>query len=178
MNASKIIVNVMMSGLLFGLVGCGSSNDYKDIEVFMAQVDELPKGRIDPLPPIETIPPFSYKAGTKRSPFEPPVVIKKIDRQGGPQVTPNFNRTKQFLEQFPIGQLAIVGTLAQSGTTFGLVQDGDGGVHRVQPGDFLGTDHGQIDGISETTIDIVEIVPDGTGGWVQRARTVALIGGA
>jgi type IV pilus assembly protein PilP len=41
----------------------------------------------------------------------------------------------------------------------------------------MGTDHGRIQDIAETAIELIEIVPDGTGGWVERARTVSLGGG-
>ncbi len=169
------LCTLMTAGLL---TGCGASNDFADIEAFMKEVDSRPKGRIEPLPPIETVPPFAYKASSLRSPFEPPVVVKPIDQQSGPQVTPNFNRVKQYLEQYPIGQLAMVGTLEQNSAVFALVQDSDGGVHRVQRGDYMGTDHGEIQDVSEGGIELIEIVPDGTGGWVERARTVALAGGA
>ena len=70
----------------------------------------------------------------------------------------------------------MVGTLAQGSFKYALVRDSDGGVHRVESGDYLGTDHGQIQTIGESSIEIIEIVPDGTGGWVQRARTVSLGG--
>ena len=72
----------------------------------------------------------------------------------------------------------MVGTLAQGPTTFALIKDGDGGVHRVQTGDFMGTDHGRILAVTDTNIDLIEIVPDGTGGWVERERTVSLPNGA
>ncbi len=160
------------------LSACGGGNNYADLEAFMDEVDSRPRGRIEPLPPIETVPPFSYMVSNKRSPFEPPAVVKRVDRRSGPQVTPDFNRVKQFLEQFPIAQLAMVGTLAQNGTTFGLIQDANGGVHRVQTGDYMGSDHGKIEGVNDTSIELIEIVPDGTGGWVERTRSVALVGGA
>ncbi len=163
---------------LLSVAACSPSNDYADINAFMDEVDARPRGRIEPLPPIETVPPFSYVVSNKRSPFEPPAIVKRVDRRSGPQVTPDFNRVKQFLEQFPIAQLAMVGTLAQNGVTFALVQDGNGGVHRVQPGDYMGSDHGKIEGVKETGIDLIEIVPDGTGGWVERTRSVSLAGGA
>ncbi len=179
MRSSKAhLYTTVALSLTIGLSGCGVSRDYSDIESFMDEVDSRPRGRIEPLPPIETVPPFSYMASTKRSPFEPPIVIKKVDRQNGPQVTPDMNRVKQFLEQYTIGQLSMVGTLAQGGTTFALIEDGDGGVHRVRRGDYMGTDHGRIEIVSDTSIELIEIVPDGIGGWVQRARTVALQDGA
>ena len=93
---------------------------------------------------------------------------------GGAKVQPDLNRVKQFLEQFPIATLAMVGTLAQGDRLYALVRDGEGGVHRVQLGDYMGTDYGRIQKIAESELELIEIVPDGTGGWVERARTVAL----
>ena len=174
MRMPQTALGTVMLLVTFGLMGCSPSSDYSDIEAFMDEVDSRPRGRIEPLPPIETIPPFAYTASTKRSPFDPPQKVKPINKQSGPKVTPIPNRVKEFLEQFPIGQLSMVGTLAQGGTMFALIQDGEGGVHRVKRGDYVGTDHGQIATVSDTTIELIEIVPDGTGGWVERARTVAL----
>ena len=174
----KLRTSIAAFGFAAVLAGCGSGSGYSDIDDFMAEVNERPKQRIAPLPPFEQVPPFAYQASTERSPFEPPVVVKPVEREkGGPRVVPDFNRVKQFLEQYTIARLAMVGTLAQQGTMFGLIQDGDGGVHRVQPGDYIGTDHGQIQSIDEAAIELIEIVPDGTGGWVERARTVSLGGG-
>jgi type IV pilus assembly protein PilP len=160
------------------VAGCSSDGEFSDLSAYMEEVQSRPPGRIEPLPPFEQVPPFAYQASNMRSPFEPPVQVKRVDRaQGGPQVQPNLNRARQFLEQYPVGSLRMVGTLAQGNRTYALVQDGDGGVHRVQRGDYMGTDHGRIQDIAETAIELIEIVPDGTGGWVERARTVPLGGG-
>jgi type IV pilus assembly protein PilP len=140
-------------------------------------VQDRPPGRIEPLPPFEQVAPFAYQASTMRSPFEPPVEIRSPSRPSGPQVKPDPNRAKQFLEQYSIGSLNMVGTLAQGSRTYALVQDADGGVHRVERGDYMGTDHGRILDIEEGAIELIEIVPDGTGGWVERSRTVSLGGG-
>lgn len=159
------------------LTGCGQSSDHGDLQAFMAEVKARPKGRIDPLPPFEQVPPFAYQASAMRSPFEPPVVVRKVERNaGGPKVRPDSNRVKQFLEQFTIGQLAMVGTLEQGAQLFALIRDGEGGVHRVQRGDYMGSDHGKVQAIVDAGIELIEIVPDGTGGWVERARTVNLAG--
>jgi len=71
----------------------------------------------------------------------------------------------------------MVGTLEQGASMYALIQDSDGGVHRVERGDYMGTDHGKIQVIGEAEIELVEIVPDGTGSWVERIRTVSLGGG-
>lgn len=156
------------------LTGCADS-DFSDLKAYMEEVKSRPKSRIPPLPTIKTVAPFAYQASVMRSPFEPPVVVRRVARTaGGPQVEPDFNRVKQNLEQFPIAQLSMVGTLSQNGALFALVADSDGVVHRVRKGDFMGTDHGNVQSLTDVSIELVEIVSDGTGGWVQRARTVAL----
>ena len=172
---SRMLRTVGLLCVLFA-TGC-ADNDFSDLQTFMDEVKSRPKGRIEPLPTIQTIAPFAYQASTMRSPFEPPVVVRRVERAaGGPKVEPDLNRVPQYLEQFPIAQLAMVGTLAQSGTQYGLVQDGEGVVHRVRRGDYMGTDHGKVLSVAEGAIELLEIVSDGTGGWVERARTVSLKG--
>ena len=159
------------------LSGCGGGQNFSDIEQFMAEVEARETPDIEPLPPFEQVEPFAYQASTQRQPFEPPVKVTALEkRPDGVKVEPNFNRVQQYLEQFPIGQLTMVGTLSQSASEYALFQDPEGGVHRVKRGDYIGTDHGRIQMISELEVRLVEIVPDGTGGWVERARTVALGG--
>ena len=175
MSFLKLIV---LGGLFAALMGCSPSRDYSDLEAFMDEVDSRPRGRIDPVPPLQTVAPFAYAVSNKRSPFEPPIVVKRVNQNSGPQVTPDFNRVKQFLEQFPVAQLSMVGTLAQGAEKFALIQDPRGRVTTVRAGEYMGTDHGKIQEVADTSIELIEIVPDGTGGWVERARSVALSSGA
>jgi type IV pilus assembly protein PilP len=44
----------------------------------------------------------------------------------------------------------------------------------VRTGDYLGRNHGKIMTIDESKIDVMEIVPDGEGGWLERPRTLPL----
>lgn len=158
------------------LAGCGGG-DFSDLEEFMNEVNARPAPPIQPLKVFARAQPFAYEAMGLRSPFEPPVVVKQGPRPKGPQVKPNPNRVKQYLEQFTIASLSMVGTLSQGPAMYALIQDSEGGVHRVQRGDYMGTDHGKIQSIDEAAIELVEIVPDGTGSWVERIRTVSLGGG-
>jgi type IV pilus assembly protein PilP len=47
-------------------------------------------------------------------------------------------------------------------------------VHRVSVGDHMGQNFGKITGISETEVVLMEIIPDGLGGYIQRPASVAL----
>lgn len=173
----RSIANGVVALMVVCATGCSSGHDFADLDAFMAEKDAQRPRPIDPLPEFSPYEPFVYSAANLRSPFEPPQEIKPVDRsRSRPNVTPDFNRTKQYLEQFNMAELMMVGTLSQGASLFGLVRDSSGGVHRVQNGDYMGTDHGRIHVIGEARIELIEIVPDGAGGWVERERTVALGG--
>jgi len=67
----------------------------------------------------------------------------------------------------------MVGTLANGDGRFALVKGGDG-VHRVKVGDYLGRNYGRIVDITDAEVEVLEIVPDGEGGWLERPRSLNL----
>ncbi|MDE0190628.1 MAG: pilus assembly protein PilP, partial [Gammaproteobacteria bacterium] len=58
--------------------------------------------------------------------------------------------------------------------TLALIRDPSGITHPLAVGDYLGRDHGRIAAIRPLGIDILELVEDGQGGWMARARTLDL----
>jgi len=174
-DTMTLLPAALCTALLLTLGGCSGSAKENDLQKFFDTVQSQGKGRIQPLPPFETVAPFAYQAGNLRSPFEPPVLtaVRKPPK-GGKAVKPDPTRVKQFLEQFNVGQLAMVGTLAQGGQLYGLIRDYEEGVHRVRAGDYMGSDHGRITRIDDVSIELLEIVADGSGGWVERQRLVTM----
>lgn len=155
------------------LVGCGS--DFADLDAFMAEVKARPKGLIDPIPTYPPYQAFTYKAMSKRSPFERQLEIREVaSTSGASNVKPDPNRSKEFLESFAIESLKMVGTIYKSGVLWGLIGDSANNVHRVTIGNYMGRNHGKITSISESQINLIEIVPNGAGAWVERPRTVAM----
>jgi type IV pilus assembly protein PilP len=67
-----------------------------------------------------------------------------------------------------------VGTLKGGKGFFGLIQSKDGLVHKVQPGNYLGQNDGKITDITGSKISLIEIVPDGLGGYIERPASLAL----
>ncbi|MBH3339701.1 type 4a pilus biogenesis lipoprotein PilP [Pseudomonas mendocina] len=166
--------NIALVLIFAALTGCGSSNDFADLRSYMDEVRAKPKGAIEPLPKFQPYESFTYRAASLRSPFQPPVKIDVVARQKGSQeIKPDESRVKQFLEGFNIENFEMVGTLRNDRELFALV-NGAGGVHRVKVGDYLGRNHGKILVIDESKIDLMEIVPDGEGGWLERPRSLSL----
>jgi type IV pilus assembly protein PilP len=94
-------------------------------------------------------------------------------QHGAGDIRPDPDRAKQYLEGFGIEQFEMVGTLSNATGSFALLR-GAGGVHRLKVGDYLGRNDGRIVAISGSQVDVVEIVPDGEGAWLQRPRIIPL----
>ena len=87
---------------------------------------------------------------------------------------PDPDRSREYLEGFPLDTLGMVGTLYIGETMYALVRTSDGLIHRVVPGNYLGQNDGRITDISESEITLVEIISDGIGGYIERDADISL----
>ena len=173
-SAFRLLCLLLMApGLLSGADRC-----FRDLDAFMAEKRARPGGVIEPIPTFKAYEAFAYAATTLRSPFDRPVDIRQLAALSARvALRPDDNRPKEYLERFTLDSLLMVGSLERSGQDWTLIRDPDGGIHRVQVGNFLGRDHGRIVEMGDTFIAVIEIVPDGTeDGWVERPRTIELSG--
>ena len=168
----------MLILILATMIVAACSHDMSDLRQRLQQVKSLPPEPIPPLPEIKPYEVFIYEAEGLRDPFsggllqEAPDDSQVAQSSGGPQ--PDFDRRRELLESFSLDSLSMVGTLNFQGENYALVQDPDDIVHRVVPGNYLGRNHGEIVSISPTQIEILELVPNGVGGWIEREAAIAL----
>ena len=151
------------------LAGCTSADD--ELNRFIEETKHEPGGRVEPLPEIKPYETYVYADSEMRSPFMPSAPGAGAGLAG---VRPDSKRNREFLEQFSLDTLKMVGTLRLGGGMFGLVQTKDGLVHRVAVGEHLGQAEGKITEISPSKISLVEIVPDSLGGYMERPAALAL----
>jgi len=171
----RTLLITLVAGALVS--GC-ASDDFSDLDEFMAEKRSRPGGIIAPIPTFKVYEAFAYSATTLRSPFDRPIEVREIAQLNAVKtIKPDTERPKEFLEQYTFDSLRMVGTLEKDGTNWSLVKDPEGGVHRVRLGNFLGRNHGKIVEMTDTYLDVIEIVSDGTEeGWVERPRTIKLSG--
>lgn len=170
MNKKKY--GILLSVLF--LTACSSDN-FDDLVAFMAQVKAAPGGRIEPIPTFAPYKPFDYGATTLRAPFDLPVLVKPDDISTSAAVEPpSSTRPKELLEQFNIESLRMVGSLEKDGQLWALINDGMGSVHYVKNGNYLGKNHGRIVATTPTYIQLVEVIPNGSNGWVERPKILEL----
>ena len=147
-----------------------------DLDQYINTVKARPGGRIEPLPEITPYEVFTYVADVEgwRSPFVPDSPQAAAGGSPNNSIRPNADRSREYLEQYPLDTLRMVGSLRQGETSYGLVQTSDGLVHRVVPGNYMGQNDGRIVNINESAIELIEIISDGIGGYVEREAAVGL----
>ena len=173
MTASLTRLLPLMLLVCFGLTACGGDMD--DLDQYINGVKARPGGRIEPLPEITPYEVFTYVADADglRSPFVPdsPQAAAGIAAGG---TRPDPERSREFLEQFPLDTLRMVGTMQLGETNYGLVQTSDGLIHRVILGNYMGQNDGRIVAVNESAIELIEIISDGIGGYLEREAAVGL----
>ncbi|WP_114959799.1 pilus assembly protein PilP [Thermomonas haemolytica] len=149
------------------LVACGGSRG--DLEKWVAEVKAKPAPPLEPLPTMQQFETFEYTAQNMRDPFDQTFTGEGA---GGPR--PDPGRRKQTLEMFSLDSLKMVGTLGSGKNLVALVMAPDKVTYRVKPGDYMGQSDGRVTGVFEDRIELVELVPDGAGGWLERPAKMAL----
>ena len=161
---------VIVGAVLAGLTLAGCSGGQSDLQKWIADTKKKPGGRIQALPEVKPYETYVYSATKLRSPFQP----QGTSSVNGQNLRPSSRRNREFLEGFSLDTLKMVGTFKVGGSFYGLVQSKDGLVHKVQPGNYLGQNDGKVTEITGGKISLVEIIPDGLGGYIERPASLAL----
>ena len=157
--------------VLASFIAAGCSGGQSDLQKWIAETKKKPGGRIQPLPEVRPYETYVYSAANLRSPFQPQ---GPNSANGQANLRPSSRRNREFLEGFSLDTLRMVGTFKVGSSFYGLVQSKDGLVHKVQPGNYLGQNDGKVTEITGGRISLVEIIPDGLGGYIERPASLAL----
>lgn len=166
---------LLMLVALIGLAGCSrgissTPGEAPNLETWIAEVKARPAPPLDPLPVMQQFETFEYAAHALRDPFSNAFT----DQSNGNGPRPDSSRRKQTLEQFPLDSFDMVGTLGRGAGLVALVMAPDKVTYRVRPGAYMGQADGRVTAVFEDRIELVELVPDGAGGWLERPATLAL----
>jgi len=172
---SRALLALSMTLLVITLTGCAQSRS--ELETYIAEVKQRPGRPLPPLPKMQEFETFEYAAHGMRDPFAKIASDQAQESDavaGGTGIRPDRTRRKEELESFPLDSLDMVGTMGSDANIFGLVKDPSGVVHRVKTSNYLGQNDGKILGIFEDRIELVELFPNGLGGWEERRSAIAL----
>lgn len=154
------------------------NEDMSDLRQFVGEVKQRPGGEIEPLPEMKTYESYSYPEGLERDPFarlsfaEPQTEATPEEIASGPM--PDATRPRELLEDYALDSLGFVGTLQRESELFALIRDPGGTIHRVQPGNHMGQNYGEITAITPTQVELRELIQTQRGNWIEREAAIAL----
>lgn len=166
----------LVVALMAGLLGACGGDGMDDLREYAQKTKARPGGRVEPIPEVRPFEIFGYVEDGRPSPFaawsEQPAAQISRSSVGGLQ--PDINRRKEPLESYPLDGLKFVGTLDRGKQKWALISAPDRIVYRVTVGNHLGQSDGRIVSIGDDRVTLIEIVPDGQGGWAEREAALML----
>lgn len=162
-----ILAVLVTSGCARGIAS--TPGDAPNLEKWVEDVRARPAPPLEPLPVMQQFETFEYAAQTLRDPFSN--AWSNTDTGG---LRPDPDRRKETLEQYPLDSLDMVGTIGKGAGLVALVMGPDKVTYRVRPGNYLGQSDGRVTSVREDGVELVELVPDGAGGWLERPASLAL----
>ena len=158
--------------ICLALAGC-SGEQHSDLRQFVRDSDNMPRGRIPPLPEVKPYEPFEYAAFDLLDPFVVRTITAPKSAKPDPRL-PDPNRRKGPLEAFPLENLKMVGSLSQKKEYFALIKTPDNNLYRVKMGDFMGQNFGRVIEISESAVKLKELIQDSGNDWKEEERLLLL----
>ncbi|HSD60298.1 MAG TPA: pilus assembly protein PilP [Burkholderiales bacterium] len=169
-SATRIrIAGLSAVALAVALAGCGESA-YQDLEQFVKQSGQGLRGKVEPLPEVKPYEAFSYTALDQPDPFKP----RKLTPKFAGAAQPDPSRRREALEEFPLDNLRMVGTMERKGTMFALIRSPDNNLVQVKPGDYIGQNFGRVTTVAEGEVKVKELMQEASGAWVEREASLSL----
>lgn len=170
-GAARCLSRLLLLSCALLLSAC--SSDMTDLQQWVTEKKAERVAFRNDLPDVKPYVVYEYQSASLRSPFEP-TVLESQRKKSSSGEGPDLTRNKQPLESYALDTLRMVGTLLRENVTYALVQTPDGLIHRVQNGNYMGENDGQIVSISESKIQLTELVSDGLGGYAKRDAGIGL----
>jgi len=166
---------LLLTCILLLAAGC-SNHDMNDLTPYTLETKQKYMGKVEALPAIIPYESYHYRVTEKRDPFKPSVsLVKSIAlARSSSKIKPNAVRNKEDLEKYALETLVMVGIMNNNGQNWAIVKAPDSSIFRVKKGNYMGENNGKILKITESRIDLKEIVQDGLGGWIERPNKLAI----
>lgn len=161
--------------LLSGLAGCGDSG-VQELKQWMAEVRSQTRVSITRLAEPKKFAPFVYSEKNNIDPFNPGKLAAALAKQkasSGSGIKPDLERRREPLEGYPLDTLTMVGTLQKPGLSYALLRI-DKSIFQVKVGNYIGQNLGMITNITETAVELKEVVQDASGDWIERKAKLEL----
>lgn len=175
MNNFRLIVPMLAVASTLTLTGCGDGGT-QEVRLWMDEVKRKAPVSIKKLPEPKKFTPFVYEAESELDPYDPmklTVALAKVAAKSGSGIKPDLERRREPLENHPLDTITMVGTMQKPGLNYALLQV-ERSIFHVKVGNYIGQNFGMVTRITDTEVELKEIVRDASGEWVERMAKLEL----
>lgn len=175
MKGFRSIIAVPMVLGVAALSGCGDGGT-QEVSQWMDEVRRKTPVLVKKLPEPKQFTPFVYAASEELDPYDPmkmSVALDKLEESSPSSIKPDLDRRREALESHPLDIIRMVGTLQKPGLNYALLQV-DRAIFHVKVGNYIGQNFGKVTRITDTEVELMEVVRDASGEWVERAAKLEL----
>ncbi len=172
--SARTALTVAAVGVAGALSGCNDNG--VELQQWMQETKQQTKVSIPKLSEPKKFIPFLYDSKASIDPYNPKklmVAFARAQSNSSSMLKPDMERRREPLESFPLDTLKMVGTLQKPGVTYALLQ-ADKTVFQAKVGNYVGQNFGLITKISDTDVELKEIVQDASGDWIERPAKLEL----
>lgn len=176
MNRSRQFFWPLLMLATVHLVAC-SSND-SEISTWMAEQRAQSRPRVTPISEPKKFIPQEYLGAEAMDPFNVQKLTQALKRDSASPgnmaiIAPEMARRKEALEMMPLDSMAMVGSMQKGGVPVALLRI-DNLLYQVKVGNYLGQNFGRVMKITETEVQLREVVQDSSGDWIERPASLQL----
>lgn len=158
-----------------GLSGCGDGGVH-EVKQWMDETRAQSRVVVPPIAEPKKFAPFVYSARNDVDPYNPmklSTALAKLQANSTSNIKPDLDRRREPLEAYPLDTVTMVGTLQKPGLSYALLQV-DKSVFQAKVGNYVGQNFGMVTRITDTEVELKEIVRDASGEWVERKAKLEL----
>ena len=169
------IARALLCCLLPALLAACGDGGIPEVRQWMDETRRQTRVVVPKLTEPKKFTPFTYAGKSATDPYSPAKFVNAMNTPAasGNRFQPNLDRRREPLEAFPLDSLKMVGTLRKPGASFVLVQ-AENTVHQAKVGTYIGQNFGRITRITDSEVEMKEIVQDASGEWVERTAKLEL----
>ena len=169
----------VMLVVLAGLAAC-NQEAHDDLKRWMEENTRDLRGKVAKLPEVKPYVAVPYEVEALNDPFKParlePESRSRPQAGQGGAFQPDFDareRRHSALEKYPLESLRMIGSMNVNRQPMAIVQVDDK-VKQVKVGDYLGLDFGLVTRITDSEIQLRELIQDSAGEWSERKSSLLL----
>lgn len=163
-----------------GALGACTGGEHEDLKQWMAENTKDMRGSVPKLPEVKPYEPVPYAMDGVLDPFKPNKIepesrYKQLAGKGG-AFQPDFEAREirnSLLEKYPIESLKMIGYMNVNKRPMAVMQVEDK-VKQVKVGDYMGLDFGMVTQVSDTEVQVRELIQDSAGDWSERKSSLYL----